>query len=401
MSVSIVDKISIKFIEKYYASLTSKQRDMLLSFYQPHSTATWGDETGGQNSKTTATGKEELNQLFDKYSFEEEVEISIRTVDSQSTPQNGILLSVIGVVTLTPSDRERRFSQTFFLLPFPGTDNKRYYVCNDLLRYHSEGTNKLPSHSVSPQSAPAEKPKEGNNEQDHPLVTLQEENQVQLIQEVENENVDVGGNEEKDAPPQHTQTQTHPQTQTQTQPKEEHFKKPEKFSKRFNQSSNYQGKQKQYVPKQPQYKQVNKTPKYEPKGTLSASDPESQTPAQTQPQHQPQHQTKPQHQPQTQPQQHQQEAQSVPPKHKHKTQSQQQEGQSAPKQQHKTQPSQPPVQHQPPQAAGMTYAQILSKPGTPLPIPPPQDQPLPQPPQEKQPTKTPNNPSRGRGRKGT
>jgi len=127
-------KICLKFVRKYYMAFGQKKL-VATAFYREDSTALWGDEAGGQDTSKTGTGIKAITEILQTFSPNTETEVQIKIIDFQSTINNGFILSVIGDIILFDQSIERRFSQCFFLLPITGT-RPRYYIHNDLFRYH-------------------------------------------------------------------------------------------------------------------------------------------------------------------------------------------------------------------------------------------------------------------------
>ena len=87
-----------------------------------------------EGEPTTYSGQEDVAAFFDKFEFKKS-QVQIITLDSQplqppgSPQKDGVLVTVTGnhQVTGMPT---KKFVQTFFL----ATEERRYYIFNDILR---------------------------------------------------------------------------------------------------------------------------------------------------------------------------------------------------------------------------------------------------------------------------
>jgi len=152
------------FVEKYYTILREKI-DQLYKFYDQEADCTRRQNENEKTSDITLCGVENIKDALVRHNTARG-RVALSSVDYQSSVKDGVLLTVIGSVfihedatqsTDGEAEIEKRFVQTFFLVP-EGPDNPNtYYVRNDIFTYLPLENGSGPSVSlIEPEIAPAE-----------------------------------------------------------------------------------------------------------------------------------------------------------------------------------------------------------------------------------------------------
>jgi len=102
--------IGSNFAHQYYSKLTASPQDLHL-FYKEDSTFTHGFENRGHCQ--SLTGLEEIQKKINSLDYEGST-VSISVLDSQPSLQGGILVVLMGLLTLR-DQRPKKFAESFFL----------------------------------------------------------------------------------------------------------------------------------------------------------------------------------------------------------------------------------------------------------------------------------------------
>lgn len=120
-----IHEISIRFVREYY-TLMSRQPSKLFHFYNKNSILLIGEEE--EQGTLKCIGIDAIEKQFQLLDFQGS-RVAISNVDSQASMDGGIIVMVIGQISL-PSFT-RKFVQNFFLARQPDG----YYILNDILRF--------------------------------------------------------------------------------------------------------------------------------------------------------------------------------------------------------------------------------------------------------------------------
>ncbi|ONK73758.1 uncharacterized protein A4U43_C04F34970 [Asparagus officinalis] len=185
------------FVQQYYTILHQSPA-VVYRFYQESSKLTRPGPQGVMSSVTTLQAINDKIMSMDFGGFMAE----IKTVDSQDSVNGGVLVLVTGY--LTGKDNVRRnFTQSFFL----ATQDKGYFVLNDIFRYveeadqeqgNEQGNQALANGITASHSLEQETPQSSDEQVPEQSVSPPEEENV--IEEVYNPSEDEGSIVEEEAP---------------------------------------------------------------------------------------------------------------------------------------------------------------------------------------------------------
>ena len=119
-------KVARSFVKQYFGLLCEKPQE-LFRFYKDDSRFTRSD---GPEVVAAAVGKEAINKKIASFDFSNVVVGQNLTVDHQASQGGGVLVVVVGRMSIGTSYL-RPFTQTFFLAP----QADGYYVLNDSFRF--------------------------------------------------------------------------------------------------------------------------------------------------------------------------------------------------------------------------------------------------------------------------
>ncbi|KAL1780163.1 ras GTPase-activating protein-binding 1, partial [Sigmodon hispidus] len=126
--------IGLEFVKQYYCLLIMAP-DILHRFYGKNSSYVHGGLDSNGTSADAVYGQEEIHKKLMSQNYTN-CHIKIIQVDAQATLNGGIVVQVMGTLSKN-NQAERRFMQTFVLAPQGSVGNK-FYVYNDIFRYHDE-----------------------------------------------------------------------------------------------------------------------------------------------------------------------------------------------------------------------------------------------------------------------
>ncbi|XP_064958601.1 nuclear transport factor 2-like isoform X2 [Musa acuminata AAA Group] len=177
------------FVQQYYQIL-HQSPEMVHKFYQDSSIVNRPNSDGEMTSVTTMQAiNEKIMSLDFRNCFTE-----IKTIDSQLSYQNGVLIVVTGSF-IGQENVKSKFAQSFFLAP---QENGGYFVLNDVFRFLSETQPREMNHFLSDGTnddalkAPLTSDTEQNLQEYHDVETLQTEEDGDNMEDVLNQSEDGG-----------------------------------------------------------------------------------------------------------------------------------------------------------------------------------------------------------------
>ncbi|CAD5172645.1 unnamed protein product, partial [Musa acuminata subsp. malaccensis] len=178
------------FVQQYYQIL-HQSPEMVHKFYQDSSIVNRPNSDGEMTSVTTMQQaiNEKIMSLDFRNCFTE-----IKTIDSQLSYQNGVLIVVTGSF-IGQENVKSKFAQSFFLAP---QENGGYFVLNDVFRFLSETQPREMNHFLSDGTnddalkAPLTSDTEQNLQEYHDVETLQTEEDGDNMEDVLNQSEDGG-----------------------------------------------------------------------------------------------------------------------------------------------------------------------------------------------------------------
>ncbi|XWS08350.1 hypothetical protein CRYUN_Cryun41cG0072200 [Craigia yunnanensis] len=117
--------VASAFVDKYYHHLREGP-EFVHEFYKDSSRVVWKKQDGVMSNVTTLKG---ISDHF--LPFSNAKKYDILSYEAQNSFDNGLLIVVIGCVTLK-NDKPKKFSQTFFLAP---QENGGHFVLNDVFSF--------------------------------------------------------------------------------------------------------------------------------------------------------------------------------------------------------------------------------------------------------------------------
>nr|XP_018686403.1 PREDICTED: putative G3BP-like protein isoform X3 [Musa acuminata subsp. malaccensis] len=182
------------FVNQYYHVL-HRSPQLVFRFYQEASKLGRPDP---QAEMSSVTGMDAINEKILSVDYSE-FRAEIKTVDAQESLDGGIVVLVTGYLT-GKDDVKRNFTQSFFL----ATQDKGYYVLNDIFRYVDDGNDQWESGALtSGDRAPLapEQGIDGTLEQQQEAPPKQDQQVTEAPEEVElNEEEVFNSPEIEDAP---------------------------------------------------------------------------------------------------------------------------------------------------------------------------------------------------------
>ncbi|CAL9078226.1 unnamed protein product [Musa textilis] len=182
------------FVNQYYHVL-HRSPQLVFRFYQEASKLGRPDPQGDMSS---VTGMDAINEKILSVDYSE-FRAEIKTVDAQESLDGGIVVLVTGYLT-GKDNVKRNFTQSFFL----ATQDKGYYVLNDIFRYVDDGNDQWESGALtSGDRAPLspEQDIDGTLEQQQEAPPKQDQQVTEAPEEVElNEEEVFNSPEIEDAP---------------------------------------------------------------------------------------------------------------------------------------------------------------------------------------------------------
>ncbi|KZV76418.1 hypothetical protein PENSPDRAFT_622741 [Peniophora sp. CONT] len=139
----VPSEVGWQFVPQYY-TFVNKSPDRLHCFYTKASTFIHGTE--GEDGEPSF-GQQDIHNKITSLEFED-CKVFIRSVDAQSSANNGIIIQVIGEMS-NRGEAWRKFAQTFFLAEQPNG----YYVLNDIFRFLKEDTAEPEDGEAEPEAA--------------------------------------------------------------------------------------------------------------------------------------------------------------------------------------------------------------------------------------------------------
>ncbi|URD98648.1 Nuclear transport factor 2 (NTF2) domain [Musa troglodytarum] len=183
------------FVQQYYQIL-HQSPEMVHKFYQDSSIVNRPNSDGEMTSVTTMQAiNEKIMSLDFRNCFTE-----IKTIDSQLSYQNGVLIVVTGSF-IGQENVKSKFAQSFFLAP---QENGGYFVLNDVFRFLSETQPREMNHFLSDGTnddalkAPLTSETEQNLQEYHDVETLQTDEDGDNMEDVLNQSEDDGSGLEDD-----------------------------------------------------------------------------------------------------------------------------------------------------------------------------------------------------------
>ncbi|XP_064975496.1 nuclear transport factor 2-like isoform X3 [Musa acuminata AAA Group] len=182
------------FVNQYYHVL-HRSPQLVFRFYQEASKLGRPDP---QAEMSSVTGMDAINEKILSVDYSE-FRAEIKTVDAQESLDGGIVVLVTGYLT-GKDNVKRNFTQSFFL----ATQDKGYYVLNDIFRYVDDGNDQWESGALtSGDRAPLapEQGIDGTLEQQQEAPPKQDQQVTEAPEEVElNEEEVFNSPEIEDAP---------------------------------------------------------------------------------------------------------------------------------------------------------------------------------------------------------
>ncbi|KAL5723246.1 hypothetical protein ACHQM5_006665 [Ranunculus cassubicifolius] len=118
------------FVEQYYHIL-HQSPELVFRFYMDSSVLS---RPGPDGNMVTVKTMQAINEVILSLDYKD-YKAEIRTIDSQDSYKEGVLVFVTGWLTMKDTVK-RKFTQSFFLAP----QDKGYFVLNDVFRYVDEDT---------------------------------------------------------------------------------------------------------------------------------------------------------------------------------------------------------------------------------------------------------------------